>query len=374
MNLINGEPVLYWTLKKIRDFSPTSKIVIAAPEFDKKGEMASVAKKFSPSIPLFFGESEDPLNRIVRAHDANHLTPHFCRVDGLNLFFLIKTAQKMYQKGVRQRLDCVQFSHDFPVQLTADIYSIEALRKLAKTLPKNSPFRVHPKYALLKEEPDKTATVSPPRLTNDFLKKARETYKKVYLSQRDEITSKSLSIGDTLRFHYQLATSYLKKSNRVLDIACGGGYGPKLLAEHAKEVVGADLSQEVIHKAQTQFAAIPNLSFRVEDVLKMSFAKNRFDVVTSFETIEHVEPKIYLKEIERVLVPNGLFLLSTPQNSFGKIPLNPQHQHEFSLKELRDLLAQRFEIIEIKGIKQGCIIFKDDPIGTNSFVVARKKR
>lgn len=111
----------------------------------------------------------------------------------------------------------------------------------------------------------------------------------------------------------------------------------------------------------------------IEDVTNMSFKDNTFDVVTSFETMEHINPELYLKEIRRVLKPGGKLILSTPQNSLGYILINSQHNHEYSLEEITDITSEYFKILEIKVIKQGCIIHENDQRGTNTFIVLKKE-
>ena len=137
-------------------------------------------------------------------------------------------------------------------------------------------------------------------------------------------------------------------------------------------VCGADISEEVLAVARQRYGGKSNLSFRAADVTSLDFADSEFDVVTSFETIEHVNPNLYLKEIERVLRPDGLLVLSTPQNSLGHIPANPQHEREFSFDEITELVARRFEVQKVIVIKQGRIISKAGNEGTNTVLVAQK--
>jgi 2-polyprenyl-3-methyl-5-hydroxy-6-metoxy-1,4-benzoquinol methylase len=116
------------------------------------------------------------------------------------------------------------------------------------------------------------------------------------------------------------------------------------------------------------------MNFEVEDVLGLSYADSTFDVVLSMETIEHVpDETMYLEEIRRVLRPGGRLVLSTPQNSFGAVPFNGNHFKEYSLKELKALVSKYFEIEHVIGFKAGRVYFEDDPIGTNTLMVLRKR-
>lgn len=98
------------------------------------------------------------------------------------------------------------------------------------------------------------------------------------------------------------------------------------------------------------------------DATKMRFPNNYFSSIVSIENIEHVEDYIrYIKEIYRVLKPNGRLFITTPRvNRMEnlilklkgcKIPQNPYHKHEFKVKELKNLLEKYgFRILEIKGL------------------------
>lgn len=79
----------------------------------------------------------------------------------------------------------------------------------------------------------------------------------------------------------------LVKDMRVLDVACGEGYGSNMLAETAKEVIGVDISKEAIEQANEKYSK-ENLSFKVMDAEGLSFDDNYFDAIVSFETIEHL--------------------------------------------------------------------------------------
>ena len=93
---------------------------------------------------------------------------------------------------------------------------------------------------------------------------------------------------------------------RVLDAACGVGYGTALLADTAAEVVGVDVSEDAIAYARSRYAR-PNVEFRVEDLLRPHLDDRSFDVVCSFETIEHLpDRETYLEHVGRVLRDDGV--------------------------------------------------------------------
>ena len=119
---------------------------------------------------------------------------------------------------------------------------------------------------------------------------------------------------------------------------------------------------------------INKLYFSANNVENTNFPEALFDIVTSFETIEHVNWIKFLKEMYKILKNDGLLILSTPQNRFGKIPITPSHLIEFSLTELLNLCKEFFSIEKVIGFKAGKIYFDNDPIGTNTFLIARGKK
>jgi SAM-dependent methyltransferase len=128
---------------------------------------------------------------------------------------------------------------------------------------------------------------------------------------------------------------------RVLDIACGSGYGAQLLATVATHVYGVDLDPEAVAYARAQYGS-PNVEFIVGDATAIPLPDNSVDVVVTFETIEHVEDyREFMREVKRVLVPGGVAVVSTP-NDLEFAEGNHYHLHEFEYDELLSLLAEHF--------------------------------
>ncbi len=138
--------------------------------------------------------------------------------------------------------------------------------------------------------------------------------------------------------------------NAVLDAACGVGYGSAFLAESAARVVGIDVSEESIAYATRRYGG-PRTEFAVMDVCDLAFPDGSFDVVCSFETIEHVDdPERAVAEAARVLRPAGTFVVSTPHVAqTTRSPANPFHQVELSRADFEALLRTGFAEVELYG-------------------------
>ena len=131
----------------------------------------------------------------------------------------------------------------------------------------------------------------------------------------------------------------------VLDIASGEGYGAAILADVARSVVGVELDAEAVAFSQNNYV-IPTLSFIVGDALAIPLEDASVDVVVSFETLEHVRDQaLFISEIKRVLRPDGLLIISTPDRNIHSgigMPVNPYHIYELSGPEFDTLLGRSF--------------------------------
>ena len=126
------------------------------------------------------------------------------------------------------------------------------------------------------------------------------------------------------------------RHKRVLDIACGTGYGSAMIRKAgARSVVGADVSLPALAFGRDRY----RLSGVAADGGSLPFPDGAFEIVVSFETLEHVrDPSGFLREIHRVLQPGGRLLLSTPNADLSD-GSNPYHLVEFAPEELRIALA-----------------------------------
>ncbi|MCK8489042.1 class I SAM-dependent methyltransferase [Paenibacillus sp. MBLB2552] len=148
------------------------------------------------------------------------------------------------------------------------------------------------------------------------------------------------------------AVKDMVNGKKVLDAACGEGYGSFLLSTSATEVIGIDISKESIDHAKKKYRA-DNLLFLQASVDDMPIANESLDIVVSFETIEHVEEEIqrkFLQEVVRILNRTGRFVISTPDKSFysdERNYQNPFHKKEFYKEEFIGLLKEYFGVVEL---------------------------
>jgi len=149
----------------------------------------------------------------------------------------------------------------------------------------------------------------------------------------------------------------LATGKRVLDLGCNNGYGTERVAHTAARAAGVDVSPQSIEAAQQRESA-RDIEFRVIDGSRLPFDDESFDLVISFQVIEHIADYApYLSEIRRVLATGGSVVFTTPNGPLrldpDMKPWNPFHVREFSPSELRDLLQTWFPQVEIRGLFAG---------------------
>ncbi len=157
----------------------------------------------------------------------------------------------------------------------------------------------------------------------------------------------------TLKLHierYEFATGKLTDTALILDLACGVGYGSRLIKDSiaAATVIGVDCCAAAIEYARVRYSK-PGLIFRVGDAV--DFNDGPFDAVVSLETIEHLQcPDVFMERVATVLLrPGGLFIGSVPVTP--SMDANPHHLHDFSARSFRKLLASH-DFIELDNLEQ----------------------
>src|SRR5438270_1991172 len=128
-------------------------------------------------------------------------------------------------------------------------------------------------------------------------------------------------------YRYAFASRFVT-GKRVLDIACGEGYGAAALQKAgATHVIGVDVCEDACLHARKKYG----LDARVGSAEEMPVPDDSVDIVVSFETIEHVrDPKRFLEECARVLAPGGRLVISTPDKDVYTGRLGTRNCHHWT--------------------------------------------
>lgn len=126
----------------------------------------------------------------------------------------------------------------------------------------------------------------------------------------------------TFRNRYQFIRNCLEKYGQgslkmALNLGTGEGDYDAMISRFTEKLIGCDINQADIEFARELNSNISNLSYQIEDALRLSFDNNQFDLIVSVEVIEHVgKPEKMIQEISRVLKPGGLVFITFPQFNF----------------------------------------------------------
>jgi SAM-dependent methyltransferase len=165
----------------------------------------------------------------------------------------------------------------------------------------------------------------------------------------ERFTSETSGQIEIEHLHRYFLARELCRDKDVLDIASGEGYGSALIAQVARSVTGVEIDAEVVAYATAAYGR-NNLIFRQGDARAIPLETASVDVVVSFETIEHLyEQEAFLAEVRRVLRPDGVFVVSTPDRdvySPSDSPANPFHVRELTLAEFEDALHEHFAHVD----------------------------
>lgn len=154
-------------------------------------------------------------------------------------------------------------------------------------------------------------------------------------------------------YHRYFFASRFAQGKRILDIGCGEGYGSAFLSQSADAVVGIDRDEAIIDHARKKYSSIPNLTFKVGNCQDAPNDTGSFDMVVSFELLEHLDlddQVRFLNSVRQRLGPDGLFIVSSPEKKeyAATYPVkNEFHKHELTVLELKAFLDSFFAHVHL---------------------------
>jgi len=169
----------------------------------------------------------------------------------------------------------------------------------------------------------------------------------------DELEPGYTTGEETLQLHlerYEFASRYARQG-RLLDIACGVGYGTRLLTDRSRaeiSAIGVDISAEATCYARERYEN-DHTHFITCDAMQFQDPEG-FDTIVSLETIEHVpDPAGFIDHMIELLRPGGIFVGSVPTTP--SVDANPHHLHDFSERSFRRL-SEHHDLVEVDALRQ----------------------
>ena len=156
-------------------------------------------------------------------------------------------------------------------------------------------------------------------------------------------------------WHRYLFAWRIAQGKRVLDAACGEGYGSALLARTAASVHGVDIDAASIAHARERYGSRENLRYETGDATRLGAEPGSYDLIVSFETLEHVdEQERMLEGFARALSEDGVLVISSPdKHTYSEVAgfRNEFHTRELYRDELLAMLKPHFPHVRLYGQK-----------------------
>jgi len=267
-------------------------------------------------------------NGIDLGLSLEHLAVETVRVSERNIFLYLDTSSESSTKEARKAWELIFFNNGarkHPAYYRVNDYQSLEYEQGNIAIP-------------LEKLPREAARLYP----LEALKEERDLHM--------DMTREPGSRSDAHIIRYMLASRYVRNGDRVLDAACGLGYGAYTLfnCSDASSILGVDGSNYAIKYAEASFSAVnPQLTFKegwLPEALN-EIPDNSIDFITSFETLEHVpDPVGLMAEFYRVLSPSGRIVLSVPNDwsdETGEDP-NPFHFHVYTWDRIVKELEKDF--------------------------------
>ena len=343
-------------------------------------------------IDFYQGDQYNPLKRIINS--SKKFKPNYVSRFLLRQFYLdLEQFEYSYKKVLKYNLDTIFYPADFNYSFIGDIFKFESLVNISKNinnlkneLLKHS-YQLTPSIYFQDNQKKFKTKVSEIVIKNYSPKKVsliKKKFKKL-LDGENQIKANTKSKSS----YYNFTKKFIKKCDFLADIACGQGDGFVNLSSISKKSIGYDKNKKYIYAAEQKYKKIKNIEFRK---IKAPFIldKEKFDVVTSFHTLEHLEKKEhqnFIRNIFNSLKKKGKFFLEVPlllKRPLGE-PLLPVHLHEPSFNELssrlikngfnikKAMVKDRHRYYDVKIAKNGNILSHQTKLKVCGYFYCTKK-
>jgi spore coat polysaccharide biosynthesis protein SpsF (cytidylyltransferase family) len=356
---VGGKTAVEEVILRLKAMPRVDAVTVAVPDDPGNEIFREIAARHG--VSCYFGSRENVLERCMGALDAQgadiavHVMGQHCFVDTSLLGDMLAFMEA-------QGANYVSLPDAFTPYFAGKIYRRELLSDVAEAianLPRDRDIH-YARFAAFIEH-DRERFRAPiydkiPRYDREYLLEVRDLARDIFADDRMHVDASAASkVSNPLFESYEFARNRFGANDHVLDIACGDGYGCRILAEKVGQVLGVDINGGLI-AANQQDNHIPNIAYAPADCFGLSLRDGAVTGATAMELIEHLPvEKVddFVREVRRVVAPGGWFICSTPQNSHGDIPVVPWHVKEYSVQELKEILGRHFATVKIFSSKSG---------------------
>jgi 2-polyprenyl-3-methyl-5-hydroxy-6-metoxy-1,4-benzoquinol methylase len=175
---------------------------------------------------------------------------------------------------------------------------------------------------------------------------------------------------------YEMAKTLIKSTDVVGDMACGSGYGSMMLSNNCSEVHGVDIDSRTITEINKRYENENKVTFHNQNLLDIEF-ENKFDVIVSFETVEHFEESDMdklMSNFHKALKDGGTLIFSTPYNQVKSQASMKWHKTFYITEEkIPTLLGKYFEVEDAWYQDYSTHDLKKE-IGKKDFIICKVKK
>ncbi|MDY6937247.1 MAG: class I SAM-dependent methyltransferase [Cyanobacteriota bacterium] len=346
-------------LQTLKEWPSISDLVVVMPELEGSREAQQKLERWG--YRSFVGDVYNICWRILAACDRFPEQKFAVRVLAIWKHIDLEYVDRLVLEMQNNPCDLAIAPRDFDLTLAADVASIEALKRVG-SLEGNSQEIMRAKfnpwgYMEMYPEAFQVTHLEPaPKYSPEQCQ--------TILSQKRCHPENEFFGRDYAGSRYHLIAETLPADLKILDIACGSGFGSALLAKKAAFVLGVDYLEHYIDKARERYPETDRLQFIVGDGEKFLYnnKEEQFDAIVSLHTLEHVpNDRAMVAALYRNLRPQGTFIVEVPlqcQRPLG-VPINPYHLREYTPEQFISLIESAgFEIVKKIGV---CRSFYGEP-------------
>jgi spore coat polysaccharide biosynthesis protein SpsF (cytidylyltransferase family) len=357
--LIEGRFAVEDVITRLKAVPQISTIAIAVPDDPGNEIFREIAARHG--VSCYFGSRENVLARCAGALDAEgadiavHVMGQHCFIDSALLSDMLVFLEL-------QNVDYVSLPDDFTPYFAGKVYRralLDRVMSAIEALPPTQDIHLARFAAFIEHHRSRFNAVvyeKVPQYSREYLLNTREIAGAIFSDDRMHVDASEASrVSNPLFESYEFAAAKFRSGDTVVDIACGDGYGCRILSGSVGEVLGIDINAELI-ASNIEGNARKNIHYAVDNAFDLSLDNGSVAGATAMELIEHIpidKVDAFVREVRRIIAPGGYFICSTPQNSYGEIPVVPHHVKEYSAAEFKAILRRHFSRVKIYSSKSG---------------------